>query len=59
MSSAYYEKRWIVCIQYINSEGEKVVGKSPPTTRKAAHKKRRAYNAINPNVKCWVIEVKP
>lgn len=49
-----YLKHYVLCIEYLSGGGAKVIGRSPPTTRKAAYKKKREYVALKKGLRAWV-----
>jgi len=51
---AHQEKCYVLCIEYDTQGGGKVIGRSAPTTRKAAHRKRRECLALKKGLRVWV-----
>ena len=50
----YQEKCYVLCIEYVTQEGVTVIGRSPPTTRKAAYRKKRECEALKKGKRTWV-----
>lgn len=50
----YQDKCYVLCIEYVSQTGVKVIGRSPPTTRKAAYRKKRECEALKKGERAWV-----
>jgi len=48
------DKCYVLCIEYIAQGGVKVIGRSQPTTRKAAYRKKRECMALKKGTRAWV-----
>jgi hypothetical protein len=54
---ARHDKNHVLCIEYVTQGGSKVIGRSKPTTYKAAHRKRKEYLALGKGERVWVERV--
>ena len=56
--SQHQDKSYVLCVEYESERGGKVIGRSAPTTRKAAYRRKREYVALKKGTRVWV-EKKP